>query len=247
MLITIAVILVGCPLLASGVSASAAPLAPPIKSIQSPVWSGYYVTGSGFTEVTGTWIIPRPTASSVQTMAATWVGIGGTSSRDLIQAGTIERVSTGGQVLYYAWVELFPAASVRVPLWVDAGDLVTVTIAQQTIGTWLISIVNQTTGLSYETTQQYNSSLSSAEWVEEAPSDELWAVIPLENFGSVHFTDGSAVKNGRKSSLTQLGAKPISMIDGYGHILASPSFISDDGGSFDVIRTGPRAPIMHRF
>lgn len=213
---------------------------------QSRNWSGYAATGGKFTSVTGTWTVPKPTASSVQTTAATWVGIGGTRTHDLIQAGTEETTSTGGQVRYNAWVELLPASSQRVPLRVAAGDSVTVSITQQTTGTWLINMVDNTTGQKYETTKQYNSSLSSAEWVEEAPSGGR-RVLPLENFGTVHVTAGSAVKDGKKSSLTQLGAKSISMIDGSGHVIATPSAIASDGGSFDVTRTGAQSPTLPRF
>ena len=222
-----------------GIDPNTLPPAPnvPIGPGESRNWSGYAATGGKYTSVTGTWTIPKPTASSVQTTAATWVGIGGTQSHDLIQAGTEESTSPSGQVRYNAWIEMLPAASHPVPLTVSSGDSVTVTITQQTAGNWLISMLDNTSGHKYDTTVQYNSSLSSAEWVEEAPSGGR-RVLPLENFGTIHFAASSAVKDGKRGTLAQLGAKLISMVDNAGQVIASPSPIGADGNSFTITRDG---------
>ncbi len=208
----------------------------PAGSGRSRNWSGYAATGGTFTAVSGTWTVPQPTGSRATASGATWVGIGGVRSRDLIQAGTEENVLGSGQVRYSAWIETLPQPSHRVPLRVNPGDSVTVTISQQTDGRWLISMKNNTTGQSYQTTEQYNSSLSSAEWIEEAPSGGR-RVLPLENFGTVQFTAASATKDGKKVNLTQAGARPITMIDGNGNALAVPSTLGSDGASFSITRT----------
>src|SRR5689334_11284503 len=70
-------------------------------------WSGYAVTGSGITNVHGEWTVPTVNAT-YPGFSSTWVGIGGYSSSDLIQAGT-EHDSTGGTD-YYAWYEILPAS-----------------------------------------------------------------------------------------------------------------------------------------
>jgi hypothetical protein len=44
-------------------------------------------------------------------VSATWVGIGGVNSRDLIQAGTQQQTTGTGQTQYQAWVEMLPQAS----------------------------------------------------------------------------------------------------------------------------------------
>jgi|GEM_PF-3065116 len=52
-------------------------------------WSGYVARGGTYTEVYGSWVVPR-VAPSTGTYAAdaTWVGIGGVRNQNLIQAGT---------------------------------------------------------------------------------------------------------------------------------------------------------------
>lgn len=81
-------------------------------------WSGYQATGGTFTAVNGTWTVPQPSTNSIGADAA-WVGIGGITSHDLIQAGTEETVS-GGQVSYNAWIETLPQASRDVALAIHA-------------------------------------------------------------------------------------------------------------------------------
>ena len=50
-------------------------------------WAGYVATGSSITSVTGSWTVPS--AGTVPPgLSATWVGIGGYKTSDLIQAGT---------------------------------------------------------------------------------------------------------------------------------------------------------------
>ncbi len=51
-------------------------------------WSGYAVTGSGYTTVSGSWRVPSVAATKKNTYSATWVGIDGFSNGSLIQAGT---------------------------------------------------------------------------------------------------------------------------------------------------------------
>jgi hypothetical protein len=201
-------------------------------------WSGYAATGGSFTSVTGTWTVPSVSATTTGA-DATWVGIGGVESRDLIQAGTQATVS-GGEVEYHAWIEMLPASSRPVSLSVAPGDSVTVTISQQNGDSWSITIRNNTTGGRYATTVQYHSANSSAEWVQEAPSIGR-GTVALDEFGTVRFTDASAVRGGRSETLAALGAEAITMINASRQALATPSVIGDDGASFTVTRTDARA------
>ena len=59
-----------------------------VSSSTSRNWSGYTATNGTFTSVAGSWTIPSPTGTGHTTVDATWVGIGGVSGTDLIQAGT---------------------------------------------------------------------------------------------------------------------------------------------------------------
>ena len=197
-------------------------------------WSGYVANGGTYTSVTGTWIVPQVGATTTGA-DATWVGIGGVSGTDLIQAGTQATVS-GGSVDYNAWIEMLPQSSRTISLDVAPGDSVTVSITEQSSGQWLIAMTNNTTKSSYQRTVTYASSRSSAEWVQEAPSSGR-GIIPLDDFGTVRFTDGSAVRDGKTMSLSALGATPVAMINRSGQAIAQPSTLGDDGSSFAVTRT----------
>ncbi len=222
--------------------APVAPVAPVSPSAQgtSHNWSGYAASGGSYTAVTGTWTVPQLAPTGAPGVGATWVGIGGVNSRDLIQAGTQDVSAGNGQSQFQAWIEMLPAASQQVPLAVAPGDSVTVSIAQQSAGTWQIAFKNNTSGQTYQTTVHYTSSLSSAEWIEEAPSGPN-GIVPLDNFGSVAFSSASAVQNGQTVDLSQAGAQPITMLNGSGQQLAVPSGIASDGASFSVARTAASA------
>jgi hypothetical protein len=120
---------------------------------------------------------------------------------------------------------------------VHAGDLVSVSLIEQSADQWLISFTNTTTGQAYQTTEQYASSHSSAEWVEEAPSGGRGGVLPLDNFGTIPFTSGSTVKDGQTVSISGANARAITMVGNGEVALAVPSKLSDDGASFSVART----------
>ena len=198
-------------------------------------WSGYAASGGTFTSVTATWTVPTVAATSGGA-DATWVGIGGLTSNDLIQAGTQAMVDGSGTVEYSTWIEVLPQSSRNVPLSVSAGDSVTVTVTQQSGNDWLIAMKNNTTKGTYSVTVQYASSNSSAEWVQEAPSVGR-GLVSLDQFGVVQFSGASAVRDGKTMSLSALGAKAITMINAQGQAIAQPSTLSSDGSSFTVART----------
>src|SRR5581483_11556967 len=64
-----------------------------------------------------------------------------------------------------------------------------------------------TSGQTYQQTVTYHSSLSSAEWVIEAPSGR-GGIAPLDNFGRVQITSAAAIKDGASVSLADAGARP---------------------------------------
>ena len=210
------------------------PGTPASVTSSSSNWSGYAASGGTFTSVTATWTVPTVSANSTGA-DATWVGIGGLSSRDLLQAGTQAMVDGSG-VTYTSWIEMLPQSSRDVPLSISAGDSVTVSITQQSGNDWLIAMKNNTTGGTYNVTVQYSSSNSSAEWVQEAPSVGR-GLVSLDQFGAVQFSGASAVRDGKAMSLSALGAKAITMINGQGQAIAQPSTLSSDGSSFTIART----------
>jgi hypothetical protein len=211
------------------------PGTPATVTSSSSNWSGYAANGGTFTSVTATWTVPTVSATS-SGADATWIGIGGLTSNDLIQAGTQAMVDGSGTVEYSSWIEMLPQSSRNVPLSVSAGDSVTVTITQQSGNDWLIALKNNTTNGTYSVTVQYSSSNSSAEWVQEAPSIGR-GLISLDQFGTVQFSGASAVRDGKTMSAAALGAKAITMINGQGQAIAQPSTIASDGSSFTIART----------
>jgi hypothetical protein len=216
---------------------------PPVAAaaLQSSTnWSGYAATGGTYTAVSGTWVVPQVAPDGASGASATWVGIGGAGSRDLIRAGT-EESESGGRVTHQAWIELLPAASQPVPLAVKGGDTVSVSIANKGGNAWQISIKNLTTGKSFDRTVSYASSFSSAEWIEEAPSSGR-RTVALDDFGRVQFLNGSATKDGRTVTIAGSGAQPISMSGPGGQRLATPSGLSADGTGFVVDYSGQTGP-----
>ncbi len=204
---------------------------------ESRNWAGYAATGGTFTAVSATWNVPEFAPDSRPGADAIWVGIGGVHGTDLIQAGTQETVSGHGSTQYEAWVETLPQASRPVPLSISAGDSVTVSLQQQASGEWLILFANNSTGKSYQVTMSYPSSRSSAEWVVEAPSGRRGRVLPLDAFGSVSFSQASAVKDGQTLSIGQAGGHPITMIGQRGQALVRPSALDESGASFNVLES----------
>jgi len=211
-------------------------LAPASQPDISHNWSGYATTSGTFTAVTGTWTVPQSRSLGSLAAGATWVGIGGVQSRDLIQAGTQEITNGSGTVHYNAWVEILPQAARQVPFAVSPGDSVTVSVSKQVSDQWLIEFKNHTTGESYQTTEQYTSSLSSAEWVEEAPSTGR-RLLPIDDFGTVQFSGGSAVEDGKSVTIAQAEAQPITMAGPRGDAIATPSVLAADGQGFSVTRS----------
>jgi hypothetical protein len=214
----------------------------PASQNTSHNWAGYAAAAGGYTGVSGTWTVPVPGINGTPGVGATWVGIGGVSSHDLIQAGTQDVSAGGGQAQFQTWIEMLPAASQQVPVAVVPGDSVTVSIDEQGAGSgnWQISITNNTSGQTYQKTVQYASSESSAEWIMEAPSGSS-GVLPLDNFNSVSFTAASTIQNGQTVDLSQTGAQPITMLNANNQPLAVPSTIGNNGSSFSVARTAAPA------
>jgi hypothetical protein len=170
------------------------------------------------------------------------VGIGGVTSRDLIQAGTDATVQ-GGEVVYTAWWETLPQVVQLTPLTVNPGDSISVSITQPPNGAWHILIRNNTTGGSYQQDINYPSSGSSAEWVEESPSVGRRRLLPLDNFGTIAITNATTVQNGQTHTIAQAGGEPVWMANGR-QVLAQPSPLGQDGASFTVTRTNTPAPIL---
>lgn len=200
-------------------------------------WAGYVANSASYTSISGTWTVPQPTSNDHTATDATWVGIGGVSSNDLLQSGTQNVVSPSGQVTTTAFYELLPAGATQITsLTVKPGDSVTVSITQQSSGQWLINFNDNSANQNYQTTVSYNSQMSSAEWIEEAPSNGV-SVLPLDNFGTIQFTNCSTTQDGSQLSLSGANAQAITMVNSQGQNLATASALGSDGASFSITRS----------
>ncbi len=200
-------------------------------------WAGYTADSGTYTGVSGTWTVPLIKDTSQVGADATWVGIGGVTTNDLIQAGTQATVDEQGNVSYGAFYEDLPHPSrPLLNLTVHAGDTMSVSVQKTKDTSWNIQVKNTTTGKSASVSLPYSSSFSSAEWIEEAPTG-IHHVIPLDNFGKVYITNANAIHNGRNVTLQEAHARPIAMNGPSGTILAEASVINTDGAGFTVSRT----------
>lgn len=204
-------------------------------------WSGYAVTPSpaDITAVSSTFTVPA--AGLVPPgFAATWTGIGGYNTSDLIQAGTAEQSAPDNPVLgpqYYAWYELLPAGETQLTnctsdpnCTVTPGDNVTVNINRVSPNTWHIAM-SDAGHWSWSKDVTYGSSLSSAEWILEAPT--LVAQTLLAPVGTTHFgptstyTAGGVTHTIAEGDPTQIFLSPGVVNE------ATPSALAADGQSFN--------------
>lgn len=153
-------------------------------------WSGYAVTGSGYSSVTAQWVVQAVSASRSATYSSEWVGIDGFNNSKLIQTGT-ESDYYNGAAHYDAWWEILPAAETVIPsIAVSPGDQMSATITKGSGSSWTITISDTSTGKSFSTVQTYSGPLTSAEWIEEAPTVG-GRVAPLANYGQTTFDPGT--------------------------------------------------------
>jgi opacity protein-like surface antigen len=204
-------------------------------------WSGYAVTptGGGVTAVSSTFTVP-PAALAPPGFAATWTGIGGYNTSDLIQAGTAEDSAPSNPLLgdqYYAWYELLPASETQITgctgdanCTVTPGDDITVNISQVSGDTWSISM-SHAGKWNWSQDITYASSESSGEWILEAPT--LVAQTLLANVGTVRFgptskyTAGGVTHTIAEGDPTQIFLSPGLVNE------ATPSALASDGEEFN--------------
>ena len=204
-------------------------------------WSGYAVTptSDGITAVSSTFVVPS--AGLVPPgFAATWTGIGGYSSSDLIQAGVSENSLPSNDVFgaqYEAWYELLPASETPISgctgdssCTVSPGDDVSVEITNAGGNTWNISMTDAGKW-SWSKQVSYTSTESSAEWILEAPTVEAQTV--LADVGTVNFGPTSTyTQNGTTHTIaagdpTQIDLSPGAVNE------ATPSALASNGQSFN--------------
>ncbi len=206
------------------------------NSYNSVNWSGYMTNEENITGITANWTVPEVLGNNQsKTGDATWIGIGGITSSDLLQIGTQNTISADGQVTSSAFYEILPAA----PRTIDTvsllpGSSIAASINQIKPGLWQINLTNLSTQEIFSSYVIYQSSRSSAEWIEEDPTASPTKLLPLDNFGMVSFTSGTAIVNGSNANILSSHAQPITMVSQSSGIMAKPSTIMSSGTSFNV-------------
>jgi len=210
-------------------------------------WAGYAdLPGPGqkVTSVATAFNVPSATLLPPG-FSATWAGVGGYSSSDLIQAGVAEDSFPSDPLLgdqYYAWYELLPAGNVQLTdctgdpaCAVTPGDHVTVSIVEGSGTNWTIEM-NDAGHWSWSTQLSYVSSNSSAEWIQEAPQlDGLQT--PIADDGTVTLGPGNTYAlDGAAPATIGAGAPVQIVLSPAGGLIneATPSSLGADGDSFNV-------------
>jgi hypothetical protein len=183
-------------------------------------WSGYAISGTGFTSTTGQWTVPTvsaPKRKKAQQFSSTWVGIDGfmPGDDDLIQAGT-EQDWFKGQSVYQAWWEILPAAETPITtIAVHPGDTMTVSITQG-VPDWTITVTDQTNGQTFTTHQIYSGPMTSVEWIQEAPTVGRH-IATLAHDSTVDFDHGTVnggspgLVSGNSGQMVKRGGRTISI------------------------------------
>jgi len=214
-----------------------------IREWTSENWSGYALNGTGLTRVTGSWHVPTvqtPTKKRhyrKNTFSSSWVGIDGYGNSSLIQAGT-EQDWFNGQAFYQAWFEVLPAPETPIAMTIHPGDHMTVSISKG-IPKWTITVTDTTTSQSFTTMQAYAGPITSAEWIQEAPTIGRH-VATLAPDSTVIFDAGTV--NGANPGL--ISSEAGAMFKGRRHQISTPSSPDSDTDGFAVAygSLAPAAP-----
>ena len=163
--------------------------------------------------------------------SAFWVGLDGDGSNPVEQCGT-DADNGHGTPSYYAWYEMYPAASVVISsMTITPGDVMHGSVVTDGAGDFTLTLSDETTGVT-KTVQKTNAGAqgASAEVIAEAPSGPQ-SILPLADFGSVGFSDCDI--NG--APLAEAAWQQIDMVDpSTGTTLATASALGTDGASFSV-------------
>ncbi|MGH3422136.1 MAG: G1 family glutamic endopeptidase [Streptosporangiaceae bacterium] len=200
----------------------------PANAASSTNWSGYAAASGTYKSVSATWNEPTGTCSGSAKYSSFWVGLDGFSSRTVEQTGS-EVDCQGGSPRYFAWFERFPAFPVNFSNTVRPGDHFTASVTHTSGNSYTLVIKDTTQGWTHTEHKSLASAKnSSAEVIAEAPSTSS-GVLPLADFGKVHFT--SSKVNGKPMS----NASPtkITMVNGGGRAKDSVSGLTG-GGNFTV-------------
>lgn len=212
-----------------------------ITAVTDSNWAGYAAetclsspSNGVVNSVQGSWVEPSVSCTAgTASYSAFWVGIDGYSSRSVEQIGTDSDCTSAGAPSYYAWYEMYPKMPVNLALTISPGDTLQASVVYQGAGSFLLTINDLTSKMSFSTHEVYKKAArSSAEWVAEAPSGG--SVLPLADFGSVTFTSCTATFGSTSGPIQDPAwqSAQMDMVTSSGALKASTSGLSSGGESF---------------
>ena len=210
---------------------SSLPVFLPGTKVESTNWAGYAASGSNgsFTTVSAKWTQPTVKCSSTDTYSVFWVGLDGFNSTTVEQDGSAG-FCQGGSPVYFAWYEVYPKEPiVEINKPVAAGDSFSASATALSKTSFKLVVSDTTQKWTFTTKQTLTGALlSSAEVIAEAPANSS-GILPLANFGTVHFT--ASMVNGK--SIGSFSPDEITMVTSGGTVKAQPSALSG-GTAFTV-------------
>lgn len=175
-------------------------------------WAGAFLDTTDVTGVTGTFVVPTPSApaggaASTSYCGCAWVGLDGISNfcpnGALMQAG-VNWCIENGVSSFVAWYEWWPAEAQQYwdDITVSAGDSITVTVSAASTTGGTTTLTNNSNGQSVTFTWTGESPALcevNAEWIVEDYSVGN-NLVAFADYGSVTFTGNSAVVGGVSTS-----------------------------------------------
>ena len=170
-------------------------------------WAGYAdvsSTDGTFTNVSGSWTVPKLTCTKEDRITADWVGLDGFSSATVEQDGTASQCFEGKSV-YYSWYEMYPAGTIEVGTSVAAGDSISASVARSG-SSYTLKLTDSThTANSFSKTASCSTSTcldTSAEWIAERPAYADTGIVPESQFSTVKFSSASETAAGKTSTIS---------------------------------------------
>jgi hypothetical protein len=215
-----------------------------VSAVESYNWGGYAVSGTGFTDAKGSWVVPTVDCSkSPNALVAFWVGIDGFSNSTVEQTGTLTFcLRTTAQ--YYTWYEFYPSPLTFISTVSSRpGDKMYAEVSYDK-GEFTVEITNETAGQSFSLSQAVpGAKRTSAEWITEAPST-ITGITNLADFTKVSFGEdytGDAGTNSATDSIVSgtigdfgSAVYRITQVDFIGFTESTSSALKKDGASFTV-------------
>ena len=207
-------------------------------SLTSTNWSGYADIACptcSLRYVSADFTVPHLNAakSPDNSWASHWVGLDGATNNTVEQVG-IDTYVSGGVDYYYAWYEMFPAATQTYALAASPGDNIQVSVYTVN-GTYYLSLNDTTLGAGFNATATvpagYTGQNKSAEVITEAPSEVTSSgsvvQLPLADYGQVNYNGATiTTRNGTHGGLggsTLWNSYAIKMVGASGATLSTPS------------------------